>query len=68
MDIDEWIENLKKGDSFTIANVPGMGVVVYKNGAKKGAVDGQDFKKALFGIWLSNNPADADLKKAMLGM
>ena len=61
-------EKFKKGDSFTIANVPGMGVVVYKNGAKKGAVDGQDFKKALFGIWLSNNPADADLKKAMLGM
>ena len=61
-------DKFKKGDSFTIANVPGMGVVVYKNGVKKGSIDGQDFKKALFGIWLSNNPADADLKKAMLGI
>ncbi|MBT8296018.1 MAG: chalcone isomerase family protein, partial [Gramella sp.] len=26
-----------------------------------------DFKKALFGIWLSNRPADDDLKEAMLG-
>ncbi len=61
-------EKFKKGDSFTFANVPGTGVVVYKNGVKKGSVDGQNFKKALFGIWLSNNPADKDLKKSMLGM
>lgn len=61
-------DKFNKGDYFIIANEPGDGIVVYKNGVKKGSVDGQDFKKALFGIWLSNNPADADLKKAMLGM
>lgn len=61
-------EKFKKGDSFIIANEPGEGTVVYKNGVKKGSIEGQDFKKALFGIWLSNNPADSDLKKAMLGM
>ena len=43
------------------------GVVVYKNGVKKGSIDGQDFKKALFGIWLCDKPADKDLKDEMLG-
>ena len=40
---------------------------VYKNGAKKGSIDGHDFKKALFGIWLGKKPADDDLKEGMLG-
>ncbi|VXA96146.1 Chalcone isomerase [Flavobacterium sp. 9AF] len=61
-------EKFNKGDSFTFVNVSGTGIVVYKNGVKKGTVEGQDFKKALFGIWLSNNPADKNLKKSMLGI
>ncbi|CAM4011141.1 MULTISPECIES: chalcone isomerase family protein [Flavobacterium] len=60
-------DEFNKGDSFIIANVPGSGVVVYKNGTKKGTIDGADFKKALFGIWLSGKPADKDLKNSMLG-
>ena len=43
------------------------GVVVYKNGSKKGSIDGHDFKRALFGIWLGDKPADDDLKAGMLG-
>lgn len=60
-------EEIKKGDVFIIINVPNEGVVVYKNGVKKGSIDGHDFKKALFGIWLCDKPADKDLKNEMLG-
>ncbi|MEW5675789.1 chalcone isomerase family protein [Flavobacterium enshiense] len=60
-------EEIKKGDVFDIVNVPGKGVVVSKNGKEKGVIDGADFKKALFGIWLSGKPADKGLKTAMLG-
>lgn len=60
-------DEIKKGDEFVIAYVPGKGVVVTKNGTLKGVIDGADFKKALFGIWLSNKPADKDLKEGMLG-
>jgi len=60
-------DEIKKGDAFVIMNVPSEGVVVYKNGAKKGTIDGHDFKKALFGIWLCDKPADKDLKDGMLG-
>lgn len=60
-------EKINKGDVFIIVYTPEDGVVVYKNGTKKGEIDGLDFKKALFGIWLCNKPADDDLKTAMLG-
>ncbi len=42
-------------------------VSVYKNDVLKGKIPGLDFKKALFGIWLSENPADTDLKDELLG-
>ncbi|HIB37908.1 chalcone isomerase family protein [Mesonia sp.] len=61
-------EEITKGDVFDITYQPGKGVVAYKNGKEKGTIEGMDFKKALFGIWLSNNPADDDLKEAMLGL
>ena len=60
-------EEIKKGDSFVIMNVQNEGIVVYKNGAKKGVVEGHDFKKAMFGIWLCDKPADKGLKAKMLG-
>lgn len=41
---------------------------VYKNEVLKGKVSGFDFKKALFGIWLSNKPVDETLKKHLLGI
>lgn len=60
-------EEIKKGDSFVFVNVPDEGVVIYKNGIKKGTIEGHDFKKALFGIWLCDKPADKTLKGKMLG-
>lgn len=60
-------EEIKKGDAFVFINVPEEGVVIYKNGVKKGTIEGYDFKKALFGIWLCDKPADKDLKGKMLG-
>jgi hypothetical protein len=60
-------DEITKGDIFDITYQPGKGVVAYKNGKEKGIIEGMEFKKALFGIWLSNNPADDDLKEGMLG-
>ena len=42
-------------------------MTAYKNDKELGTIEGMEFKKALFGIWLSNRPADDDLKEAMLG-
>ena len=70
--IDAFVNTFKKseiveGNVFDIVYVPGKGVESYKNGKLEGTIDGMDFKKALFGIWLGSKPADDDLKAAMLG-
>ena len=59
-------EDIKKHDVFDLVYVPSRGVVALKNGKERGVVQGKEFKKALFGIWLSNRPADDDLKKDLL--
>ena len=60
-------DKINKKDVFIIIYAPDSGVTVYKNGTKKGTIEGLDFKKILFGIWLGDKPADDDLKDGMLG-
>lgn len=60
-------EQINKEDIFDIVYLPENGVTVYKNGNESGNIKGMKFKTALFGIWLSDDPADEDLKKGMLG-
>lgn len=42
-------------------------VHIFKNDKFVGKIQGFDFKKALFGIWLSDKPADDRLKNELLG-
>ena len=60
-------EEINKGDVFDLVYLPETGMIIYKNGKESGSIPGLAFKKALFGIWLSDKPADKDLKKGMLG-
>lgn len=59
---------LKKGDEVTMTYIPGTGTVV-SNGDSSAdtTIEGLPFKQALFGIWLSDKPAQASLKDDMLG-
>jgi hypothetical protein len=61
-------KRLMPGDTFTIDWLPGEGTVI----AVKGQAQGQPFKEpeffqALMRIWLGKNPADHQLKDALLG-
>lgn len=60
-------EPIKKEDIFKLTYQTTEGVIVYKNGIRKGVIKGMDFKKALWGIWLGADPVEDDLKMAMLG-
>jgi len=70
-DVDQFMavfqEEITEGDVFDLVYLPGEGVRVLKNGEQKDTVGGLEFKKALFGIWLSDKPAQEDLKEKMLG-
>lgn len=60
-------EPIKEGDVFVLDYIPGVGVKTFKNGILLSTIEGEDFKKALFGIWLGADPIDAGVKTGMLG-
>ena len=55
------------GDFFEFIYIPEIGTHVLKNNELVELIPGLDFKKAFFGIFLSNNPIQKNLKKAILG-
>jgi len=64
----EYIEGLtlKVGDKVDVVFEPNVGVSLYINYDKVGTVGDLKFKKAIFNIWLSNNPVDKSLKPELL--
>ena len=69
--IDKYIAahagEVKADDVFEYQYVPGEGMSVIKNGEKRATVSGLDFKKAVVGIWMCDEPADENLKEKLLG-
>jgi len=62
-----YFPDLKEGDVVLLDYVPATGTVVSFNGEAKAAIEGVDFYSALLDVWLGEEPADDDLKEAMLG-
>jgi len=60
------IGKVKEGDTVAI-DFSETGVSVSQNGEARGKVAGAAFARALLKVWLGDKPADAALKKAMLG-
>ncbi len=58
---------IEVGDVYEFIYLPGSGVYVLRNSELLDTIAGLEFKKAFFGIWLSDNPVQKSLKKAMLG-
>jgi hypothetical protein len=62
-------EEITKGDVFELTYNPAdKSIWVIKNKAFKGKVEGFEFKKVFFGIWLGDKPVDEELKKSLLGI
>lgn len=59
---------IKTGDRFDLDYSPSTGLKASKNGKLVTTIQGEDFKKALLGIWLGSNPVDANLKNGLLGV
>jgi hypothetical protein len=66
--IEPAIPDLHEGAEMSVTYVPGEGTtVVAAGGGKPVTVPGKDFADAMFRNWLGREPADGDLKKALLG-
>lgn len=62
------IGEAKKGDAIFFEFTPEAGTRVLVNGQPRGdPIPGEEFFTAVLRIWLGNRPADADLKKGMVG-
>jgi hypothetical protein len=62
-------DEITKGDVFELTYNPAdKSIWVIKNKAFKGKVEGFEFKKVFFGIWLGDKPVDEELKNSLLGI
>ena len=65
--LNSWMPDMAKDDTITFTYVPGSGVEVGVNGESKGTIEGPDFARVLWTIFLGPEPPNAELKDGMLG-
>ena len=65
--INAWYRDVKPGDRYSLTYLPGVGTQLALNGSEIGVIDGADFAKAYFQIWLGDDPIDAKLREQLLG-
>lgn len=54
--------DVKPGDRYALTYLPGRGTELTLNGVPLTVIEGADFARAYFGIWLGRMPIDAKLK------
>lgn len=59
--------DVRSGDRVTITYVPGRGTELSLNGRPLAVVEGADFARAYFAIFLGEKPIDRGLRRALLG-
>lgn len=64
----DYFPDLKKDDVIILDYVPTSGTRITINDKVKGVIEGADFYAGLLDVWLGEEPADDDLKDAMLGL
>lgn len=66
--LNAYVTDLKVGDTVTLTQRPGEGVILEINGATLTTIPGDDFARALWKIWLGHRPPNAGLKRGLLGL
>ncbi|MFW5920946.1 MAG: chalcone isomerase family protein, partial [Polyangiales bacterium] len=65
--LEGWTKAMKEGQEAVFTYVPGEGLTVQIAGRTYGKIEGADFAKVFFGIWLGSDPPNAGLKRGLLG-
>ncbi len=65
--IDSLSQPIRPGDVYQIYYTSASGTQIILDGETIATIPGMPFKKAIFGIWLSDSPVQRTLKGAMLG-
>lgn len=59
--------DVKKDDVLSLTYVPGSGTTVTVKGKDAATIQGEDFQRVLFSIWLGPNPPNVPLREGLLG-
>jgi hypothetical protein len=59
--------DVRPGDRYALTYLPGRGTELALNGRPIALVEGADFARAYFAIWLGEKPIDRRLRDALLG-
>jgi len=62
----EMYRDVQPGDRYALTYLPGEGTELALNGERLGIIPGDDFARALFSIWLGEEPFDGKLKRQLL--
>lgn len=62
-----WMPAFNKGDTLAFVCIPGKGVTVEVNGKRKGVLQGTEFERSLFAVWLGAKPPTDEIKRGLLG-
>lgn len=61
------LREVPAGTAIQLNYMPGIGTRVSVNGRFLGTIPGEAFNRAMLRIWLGNDPAEGNLKRALLG-
>lgn len=62
-----WMQTMHEGDSMTFTYVPGTGTEVKVNGSVKGTIEGFDFARGVFSLYIGRRPPNPGLRTGLLG-
>ncbi len=62
-----YMQSVDDGDVCVLDYVPGQGTTISFNGTTKGTIEGADFMRAIWTIYLGPNPPTKNLKKGLMG-
>jgi hypothetical protein len=65
--LTSWMPELHEGSVVTFTYTAGAGVQVQTGNTVRGTIEGDDFARVFFSIWLGSTPPNAGLKRGLLG-
>ena len=65
-DLSALYRDVKPGDRYALTYIPDKGTTLSLNGKSLGSIPGDDFARAVFAIWLGDNPIDQKFRDQLL--
>jgi hypothetical protein len=65
--INSLYEDVREDDRYELVYEPGVGTTLVFNGEEVDTIEGPEFARALFGIWLADHALSEPLRDRLLG-